>query len=40
MSALVLELVDMASTPGVSTADLLRRALVAARRLAAPELVD
>jgi hypothetical protein len=30
----------MASTPAVSTADLLRRALVVARRLAAPELVD
>lgn len=40
MSALVHELVDMASRPGVSTADLLRRALVAARRLGAPELVD
>jgi AbiTii len=39
MSALVLELVDMASKPGVSTSDLLRRALVAARRLAIPELV-
>lgn len=40
MPALVPELVDMASTPAVSTADLLRRALVVARRLAAPELVD
>lgn len=30
----------MASTPAVSTADLLRRALVVARRLAVPELVD
>ncbi len=30
----------MASDPAVSTADLLRRALVVARRLAAPELVD
>ena len=29
-----------ASTPAVSTADLLRRALVVARRLAVPELVD
>ena len=40
MPALVPELVDMASTPAVSTADLLRRALVVARRLAVPELVD
>lgn len=40
MSALVPELVDMASTPAVSTADLLRRALVVARRLAVPELAD
>jgi len=39
MPALVPELVDMASTPAVSTADLLRRALVVARRLAVPELV-
>ena len=30
----------MASTPGVSTTDLLRRALVVARRLSAPELVE
>ncbi len=30
----------MASDPAVSTADLLRRALVVARRLAVPELVD
>lgn len=40
MPALVPELVDMASTPAASTADLLRRALVVARRLAVPELVD
>lgn len=40
MPALVPELVDMASTPAVRTADLLRRALVVARRLAVPELVD
>lgn len=40
MSALVPELVNMASDPAVSTAELLRRALVAARRLDAPELVD
>lgn len=40
MPALVPELVDMASTPAVSTADLLRRALVVARRLSVPELVD
>lgn len=40
MTALVPELVNMASTPAVSTADLLRRALVVARRLDAPELVD
>lgn len=40
MPALVPELVDMASTPAVSTADLLRRALVVARRLAVPEFVD
>lgn len=40
MTALVPELVDMASTPAVSTADLLRRALVVARRLAVPELID
>lgn len=40
MPALVPELVNMASTPAVSTADLLRRALVVARRLAVPELVD
>lgn len=40
MTALVPELVDMASNPSVSTGDLLRRALVVARRLGAPELVD
>lgn len=40
MPVLVPELVDMASTPVVSTADLLRRALVVARRLAVPELVE
>lgn len=40
MTALVPELVNMASTPTVSTVDLLRRALVVARRLAVPELVD
>lgn len=39
MSALVPELVDMASSPTVSTADLLRRALVVASRLDVPELV-
>lgn len=40
MPALVPELVEMASNPSVSTADLLRRALVVARRLAAPELIE
>ncbi|MET4574975.1 hypothetical protein [Ottowia thiooxydans] len=40
MPAIVPELVNMASDPTVSTTDLLRRALVVARRLAAPELVD
>jgi len=40
MPALVPELVNMASDPNVSTADLLRRALVVARRLAVPELVE
>lgn len=40
MPALVPELVNMASDPAISTADLLRRALVVARRLAVPELVD
>lgn len=40
MSALVPELVSMASDPRVLTADLLRRALVVARRLNVPEFVD
>lgn len=40
MPALVPELVNMASDPAVSTADLLRRALVVARRLDVPELVE
>lgn len=40
MPALVPELVNMASDPAVSTTDLLRRALVVARRLAVPELVE
>lgn len=40
MHALVPELVNMASDPAVSTGELLRRALVTARRLDAPELVD
>jgi len=40
MPALVPELVNMASDPAVSTADLLRRALVVARRLAVAELID
>lgn len=40
MPALVPELVNMASDPAVSTGDLLRRALVVARRLDVPELVD
>lgn len=40
MSALVPELVHMASNPAISTPDLLRRALVVARRLSVPELVD
>lgn len=40
MTALVHELINMASDPAVSTGDLLRRALVAAHRLDAPELVD
>lgn len=38
MPALVPELVNMASTPDVSTADLLRRSLVVARRLGVTEL--
>lgn len=40
MSALVPELVNIASDPAVSTGDLLRRALVVARRLAVPDFVD
>ena len=40
MPALVPELVNMASDPAMSASDLLRRALVVARRLAVPELVD
>lgn len=40
MPELVPELVNMASDPTVSTTDLLRRALVVARRLAVPEIVD
>ncbi|WP_175651579.1 AbiTii domain-containing protein [Pseudomonas sp. Marseille-P9899] len=40
MTSLVHELVNMASTPGVSTGDLLRRSLVIARRLAVPEAID
>lgn len=40
MSALVPELVNMASDPAVSVSDLLRRALVTARRLAVPDDVD
>ncbi|WP_219726166.1 AbiTii domain-containing protein [Castellaniella caeni] len=39
MAALVPELVNMASEPHISTADLLRKALVVARRLAVQELV-
>lgn len=40
MAAIVPELVNMATDPAVSTADLLRKALVVARRLAVPDLVD
>lgn len=40
MSALVTELVNAAIDASVSPGDLLRRALVVARRLAVPELVD
>jgi hypothetical protein len=40
MSALVPELVNMASTPSISTTDLLRKSLVVARRLAAPVLTE
>lgn len=39
MPAIVPDLVNMATDPSVSTADLLRKALVVASRLAAPELV-
>lgn len=40
MPALVPELVNMASDPTVSTTDLLRRTLVAVRRLGVTDLVD
>lgn len=40
MPALVPELVNMASDPAISTADLLRRALVVAQRLGASELTE
>lgn len=40
MPALVPELVNMASDPSVTTAALLRRSLVVARRLGVPDLVD
>lgn len=40
MSALVPELVIMASDPNVSSGDLLRRALVIAKRLAVPDLAE
>ncbi len=40
MTALVPELVSMASDPSVPVSDLLRRALVAAHRLGVPELVE
>lgn len=40
MPALIPELVNIASDPTVSTADLLRRSLVAARRLDVPEIVE
>lgn len=40
MSALIPELVNIASDPTVSTADLLRRSLVAARRLDVQEFVE
>jgi len=40
MSAIVPELVNMASDPTVTTADLLRRALVVARRLDVPDLIS
>lgn len=37
MSALIPELISMASDPAVATSDLLRRAFVAAHRLNLPE---
>ncbi|WP_426339729.1 hypothetical protein ACN9MZ_26110 [Pseudoduganella sp. S-14] len=40
MAAIVPELVNMATDPTVSTTDLLRKALVVARRLAVPELIE
>lgn len=40
MTAIVHQLVNMATDPAVSTVDLLRKALVVARRLAVSELVD
>ena len=40
MPALVPELVNMASDPNVSSGDLLRRALVTAKRLAVPDLAE
>lgn len=40
MSAIVPELVNMATDPSVGTADLLRKALVVVRRLAVPDLVE
>ena len=40
MPAIVPELINMATDSSVSTTDLLRKALVVARRLAVPELVD
>lgn len=40
MTALVPELIDMASNSAVSVSDLLRRALVIARRLNVTELAD
>ena len=40
MPAIVPELVTMASDLAVSAGDLLRRALVVAKRLAVPELVE
>ena len=40
MPAIVPELIDMASDPAIATTDLLRRALVVARRLRVPDLID